>query len=81
MRKNTHRFITIVRTIFEAEAEPRILPSASDRAEEAQTRILPLAIQNCPDYCYNSMQTNYDVTSVQTNIKSATERPPVSPVH
>ena len=40
----------IVRTIFEAEAEPRILPSASDRAEEAQTRILPLAIQNCPDY-------------------------------
>ena len=44
--------ISIVRTIFEAEAEPRILPSASDRAKEAQTRILPLAIQNCPDYCY-----------------------------
>ena len=41
---------SIVRTIFEAEAEPSILPSASDRAEEAQTRILPLAIKNCPDY-------------------------------
>ena len=35
---------TIVRTIFEAEAETRILPSASDLAEEAQTCILPLAI-------------------------------------
>jgi hypothetical protein len=35
---------TIVRTIFEAEAETFILPSASDLAEEAQTRILLLAI-------------------------------------
>ena len=34
----------IVRTIFEAEAETRILQSASDLAEEAQTCILPLVI-------------------------------------
>ena len=43
---------TILRTVFETEAETLILPLAFDLTEKAQTRILPLVTENCPDYCY-----------------------------
>ena len=36
--------ITILRTVFEIEAETRILPLAFDLSEEAETRTLSLAI-------------------------------------
>jgi len=42
---------TILRTVFETEAETLILPLAFDLTEKAETRILPLVIENCPDYC------------------------------
>ena len=35
---------SILRTVFEPEAETRILPLAFNLAEEAETRILPLII-------------------------------------
>jgi len=35
---------SILRTVFEIEAETRILPSAFDLSEEAETRTLSLAI-------------------------------------
>jgi len=41
---------TILRTVFETEAETLILPLAFDLTEKAETRILPLVIENCPDY-------------------------------
>ncbi|PZV07089.1 MAG: hypothetical protein DCF22_22615 [Leptolyngbya sp.] len=37
-------FESILRTVFETEAETPILPLAFDLPEEAKTRILPLAI-------------------------------------
>jgi hypothetical protein len=42
--------IAILRTVFETEAETLILPLAFDLTEKAQTRILPLVTENCPDY-------------------------------
>ena len=42
----------ILRTVFETEAETLILPLAFDLTEKAQTRILRLVIENCPDYWY-----------------------------
>ncbi|MEG4227646.1 MULTISPECIES: hypothetical protein [unclassified Microcoleus] len=44
--------LTILRTVFEAEAETLILPLAFDLTEKAETRIMPLVIENCPDYCF-----------------------------
>jgi len=41
---------SILRTVFETEAETLILPLAFDLTEKAETRILPLVIENCPDY-------------------------------
>jgi ABC-type cobalamin transport system permease subunit len=41
---------SILRTVFETEAETLILPLAFDLTEKAQTRILPLVTENCPDY-------------------------------
>jgi hypothetical protein len=43
-------FVSILRTVFETEAETLILPLAFDLTEKAETRILPLVIENCPDY-------------------------------
>jgi hypothetical protein len=43
--------MSILRTVFETEAETLILPLAFDLTEKAETRILPLVIENCPDYC------------------------------
>jgi hypothetical protein len=37
-------FGELLRSVFEAEAETRILPLAFDLSEEAETRILPLII-------------------------------------
>ncbi len=39
-----YRYISILRTVFEIEAETRILPLAFDLSEEAETRTLSLAI-------------------------------------
>ena len=47
--RTTH--YAILRTVFETEAETLILPLAFDLTEKAETRILPLVIENCPDYC------------------------------
>jgi len=41
---------SILRTVFETEAETLILPLALDLAEKAETLILPLVLENCPDY-------------------------------
>ena len=41
---------SILRTVFETEAETLILPLAFDLTEKVETRILPLVIENCPDY-------------------------------
>ncbi|MEG4214074.1 hypothetical protein QUA27_01390 [Microcoleus sp. Pol14C6] len=41
---------SILRTVLEAETETLILPLAFDLTEKAQTRILPLVMENCPDY-------------------------------
>jgi len=46
-----HLIKAILRTVFETEAETLILPLAFDLTEKAETRILPLVIENCPDYC------------------------------
>ena len=43
--------LAILRTVFETEAETLILPLAFDLTEKVQTLILPLVIENCPDYC------------------------------
>ena len=43
--------VAILRKVFETEAETLILPLAFDLIEKAETRILPLVIENCPDYC------------------------------
>ena len=43
---------SILRTVFETEAETLIIPLAFDLTEKAETRILPLVIKNSPDYCY-----------------------------
>jgi len=42
--------LSILRTVFETEAETLILPLAFDLTEKAETPILPLVIENCPDY-------------------------------
>jgi hypothetical protein len=47
---------SILRTVFETEAETLILPLAFDLTEKAETRILPLVIENCPDYCCNTKE-------------------------
>jgi hypothetical protein len=39
---------SILRTVFETEAETLILPLAFDLTEKAETRILLLVIENCP---------------------------------
>jgi L-lysine 2,3-aminomutase len=45
------QLLSILRTVFETEAETLILPLAFDLTEKAETRILLLVIENCPDYC------------------------------
>jgi hypothetical protein len=49
---------TILRTVFETEAETLILPLAFDLTEKAETLIRPLVIENCPDYCRNKFGSN-----------------------
>ena len=43
-RKIPISLVAILRTVFEIEAETRILPLAFDLSEEAETRTLSLAI-------------------------------------
>src|SRR6476661_6666485 len=51
---------SILRTVFETEAETLILPLAFDLTEKVETRILPLVIENCPDYCNKKVVINAD---------------------
>jgi hypothetical protein len=41
---------SILLTVFETEAETLILPLAFDLTDKPETLILPLVIENCPDY-------------------------------
>ena len=44
------QLLTILRTVFETEAETLILPLGLDLTEKAETRTRPLVTENCPDY-------------------------------
>jgi hypothetical protein len=48
LQRKDHK--SILRTVFETEAETLILPLALDLAEKAETRTMPLVTENCPDY-------------------------------